>query len=482
MLRFYEASSCVFCGKQWVKGEKMTIYVRGGLTVYDIAEMTGGRLLNPAELKITHITTDSRDVPSGAMFIAIRGDRFDGNNYIESAFEKGAVCALADRMPQDPSGCVIVVEDTRIALGKLAGAYKEKIAPLTVAVTGSVGKTTTKEFIYAVLCEKYNTLKTHGNFNNEIGLPMTLLGLSPENDAVVLEMGMSGSGEIDYLSHIASPNIGVITNVGTSHIGNLGSREAIRDAKMEIRNGFSPNGVLVLNGDEPLLEGVSGACYVALHNPDADCKVENIIEGVQGTAFDLVVKGERYESITIPTLGEHNVMNAAFAWQVGMLAGLGEFEIRRGLLKFKSPAMRQNIVDCKDRTIMEDCYNASPESMEASLKVLASMSKRQKRRSVAVLGDMKELGDYSQEAHRRIGAAVVTYDIDVLITYGECAKEIAAGALHFGMNHDNVYRFDGTEDPYAIGKAILRITKPTDIVLFKGSRAMAMEKLIEYLK
>lgn len=460
----------------------MTIHVRGGISVHEIAEITSGTIVNPADVKIKHITTDSRDVPSGALFIAIRGERFDGNEYLASAFEKGAVCALAERVSEGSHGCVVIVKDTRVALGQLAKAYKEKIAPLTVAVTGSVGKTTTKEFIYAVLSEKYKTLKTSGNFNNEIGLPMTLLGLSFDDNAVVLEMGMSGSGEIDYLSRIAVPNIGVVTNIGTSHIGQLGSREAIRDAKLEIKNGFSKDGVLILNADEPLLAGVEGAIYVGKENPTADCRIENIVEGENGTAFDLVIRNEKYESITIPVIGEHNVLNAAFAWQVGMIAGLGEFEIRRGLMRFKNPGMRQNIFDANGITVMEDCYNAAPESMQASLKVLSNMAKRKHCRSVAVLGDMKELGEYSKEAHQKVGAAVAAYDIDVLIAFGEQAIHIAESALRFGLNAENVYVFPDEKNYDAPGRALRRIIKRSDVVLFKGSRAMAMERLVEYLK
>lgn len=459
----------------------MTIQVRGGLTAADIAEMTGGTIVNPDSRPIRHITTDSRDVPGSALFVAIRGDRFDGNDYVASAFEKGAVCALAECAPENSSGCVIVVADTRIALGQLAKAYKEKISPLTVAVTGSVGKTTTKEFIFAVLSEKYRTLKTCGNYNNEIGLPMTLLGLSPENDAVVLEMGMSASGEIAYLSQIAVPKIAVITNIGSSHIGLLGSREAIRDAKLEIRKGFTRDGILILNGDEPLLSGIDGAIYVAIGNKNSDCRIENIVEGENGTAFDLVVRGDRYESITIPTIGEHNVLNAAYAWEVGMAAGLGEFEIRRGLMKFRNAGSRQNIYNSNGRTIMDDCYNASPESMEASLKVLGSMAKRKGCRSVAVLGDMRELGDYTREAHQRVGAAVAAYDIDILITFGEAAAEIARRAVSFGMNAENVYVFRDISDADALGRALVKITRVSDIVLFKASRALALERAIAYI-
>lgn len=459
----------------------MTINVRGTLTIREVADATGGTVVHPYNGTIGAVTTDSRDVPHNALFIAIRGDRFDGNAYVMSAMEKGAVCALAEQMPENCPGCVIIVKDTREALGRLAKAYKEKIGPLTVAVTGSVGKTTTKEFIYAVLNEKYRTLKAYGNFNNEIGLPMTLLGLSPQNDAVVLEMGMSASGEISHLSRIAMPDIAVITNIGTSHIGNLGSREAIRDAKLEIRDGLSENGLLILNGDEPLLSGIEGAVYVGFDNPDAHCRIVNVVEGENGTAFDLIVRKEHYEFITIPTQGIHNVLNAAYAWMVGVSVGMGEFEIRRGLMRFKSPGQRQNIYSSNGRTIMDDCYNASPESMQAALKVLHSVAKRKKCRSVAVLGDMLELGDYTEEAHRTVGKAVAGCGIDVLVTFGSSAACIASGATAAGMNIENVYVFEDRSDADALGRALMRITHPTDVILFKASRAVALERAIAYI-
>ena len=459
----------------------MTIHVKGYLTPEKIAAMTGGSLVCPVETPIAAITTDSRDVPKNALFIAIRGDRFDGNAYVSEAFAKGAICALAERAPQNSAGCTIVVPDTRLALGILARAYRVEIDPLTVAVTGSTGKTTTKEFIYAVLNEKYSTLKTQGNFNNDIGLPMTLLGLSPKNQALVVEMGMSARGEIDYLTNIALPDVAVVTNIGTSHIGLLGSREAIRDAKMEIKNGLSKDGVLLLNGDEPLLAGVEGAFYVGRENKNADCRIENIIEGEKGSAFDLVIRKERFESITVPTLGVHNVMDAAFAWLVGMTAGLGEFEIRRGLMNFRAPGQRQNFYDCNGITIMDDCYNASPESMLASLKVLADTARRHRCRSIAVLGDMLELGDYTVEGHTRVGQAVAANHIDVLITFGKASVKIAESAIASGMNLDNVYQFENEADADALGKALLRIIRPADTVLFKASRGMHLEQFIAYI-
>ena len=459
----------------------MKVYVKGSLTVEELARMCGGKIVGSTDKKITAITTDSRDICGGALFVAIKGEHFDGNNYLNAAHESGAVCSLAERVPEGFAGCAIVCESTKIALGKIAKAYKDRIAPLTVAVTGSVGKTTTKEFIYAVLSEKYKTLKTEGNFNSDIGLPMTLLGLSEDDSAAILEMGMSAKGEIEYLSKIASPRIAVITNIGSSHIGLLGSREAIRDAKLEIREGLLKDGTLILNGDEPLLAGIEGAIYVSFENENAEYYISGIVEGENGTAFDLSVKGNKYESVLIPTVGEHNVLNAAYAFAVGSAAGLGEFEIRRGLLKYKSADMRQQIYNKGGKVILEDCYNASPESMIAAIKVLSGIAARKGGRKVAVLGDMRELGSYSKEEHRKVGAAVAAYSIDLLFTIGKDAKEIAESALYFGLEKENVYVFEDIDDVERIGKAIADVTGPSDVILFKASRAVALERVAKYI-
>lgn len=458
----------------------MVADVKGTLILSEIAEMANGRLYCNIDknTKIKTVTTDSRVRVSSGLFVALVGQKFDGHDYIEKACENGAVCALVDHLPEEERMSYIVVDDTRKALGMIAKAFKDKLSPLTVAVTGSIGKTTTKEFIYAVLSERYKTLKTEGNFNNDIGLPMTLLGLSPENDAAVLEMGMNHFGEIEHLSKIASPSIAVITNIGRSHIENLGSREGIRDAKLEIRKGMRHDGILILNGDEPLLEDIDGALYVGENNKDCDYLIENVIEGENGCAFDLNVYGEKVESITIPAIGRHNVMNAAFAFAVATAAGMGEFEIRRGLMNFKNTGMRQNIYKAHGRTIIADCYNASPESVRAALKVLSSTADRSGARRIAVLGDMKELGSYSTEAHIEVGAEVVKNGVDILFTVGELALDIAASASNCGAK--NIFAFEDN-DCKEIAKSVMENTSEGDVILFKASRAMALEKVIEAL-
>ncbi|MGM9680862.1 MAG: UDP-N-acetylmuramoyl-tripeptide--D-alanyl-D-alanine ligase, partial [Eubacteriales bacterium] len=286
-------------------------------------------------------------------------------------------------------------------------------------------------------------------------------------------------GEIDELSRMTAPNIAVITNIGTSHIENLGSRVGIRDAKMEIANGLQPGGVLVLNGDEPLLAGVRGAYYVGMKNRESDVFADNIVIGQNGTAFDLVINGERIESIVIPALGEHNVFNAAIAYTVGILAGMGEFEIRRGLKNYKTVGMRQNLYTSGERMILEDCYNAAPESMIASLKVLSQTAKLRGLRPVAVLGDMRELGSYSEEGHRQVGRAVAENQISLLFTFGGDAKWIAGSAIESGMPSDRVFVFEDLSDAKGLSDALIAKTGKGDILLFKASRAIRMERVVE---
>ena len=458
----------------------MVADVKGKLLLKEIADMAKGKLCyasdENAEIKV--VTTDSRVKVHAGLFVALVGEKFDGHDYVDKAFDNGAICALVEKMPENTDKrAYILVSDTRVALGNIAKAFKDSLSPLTVAVTGSIGKTTTKEFVYAVLSEKYKTLKTEGNFNNDIGLPMTLLGLSPENDAAVLEMGMSHFGEIEYLSSIASPNIALVTNIGRSHIENLGSREGIRDAKLEIRKGMPRDGILILNGDEPLLENISGAIYVGEKNKYCEYVIDNVIEGENGSAFDLIYHGERIESITVPAIGRHNVMNAAFAFAVGVCAGIGEFEIRRGLMNFKNTGMRQNIYESHGRTIIADCYNAAPESVKAALSVLETVAERKNARKIAVLGDMKELGSHSAEAHIEVGMAAAKVGVDTLFTVGELALDIA-GAAEGSVK--SVFAFESAEYK-EIAEAIMKNTREGDVILFKASRAMAFEKIIENL-
>ena len=452
------------------------------LNLNDIAKITNGELFYSSSQIIKNISLDSREIEEGTLFIAIKGERFDGHDYIGRAFEDGAACILAERIPYKVKGNVILVDSTLEALAALARHHRRMVDPRTVAITGSVGKTTTKEFVYAVLKRRFHTHKTDKNFNNEIGLPLTILKMERDVEALVLEMGMSFKGEIAHLSRTAEPDLAIITNIGSSHIENLGSREGIRDAKMEITEGLRGNGKLMLNADEPLLAGIEGAVYVGVDSEKADFRAVNIRDDGTGITFDVVYDGGKCADLRINTLGRHNVLNAAFAYAVGHRFGMEDDEIRAGLLEFENAAMRQNIYDFEGKIFIEDCYNASPESMKASLAVLGRSASVRGGRRIAVLGNMLELGRYSRELHREVGAEVVKNNVDVLFCFGVDAGEIGEGAIEAGMAAGNVVKVPDIGSATELGEKLKAELRPGDNVLFKASRGVKLERVIEYFK
>lgn len=467
----------------------------GTLTPAEIAEAVGGRLEmaggegTSALTVVSSVSTDSRDCPEGTLFVAIRGERTDGHAYLADVCRRGAACALVSYIPRDavfsrPFPC-IVVEDTVRAVGLLARAYRTRSSCRIAAITGSVGKTTTKEFVAAVLSQKFKTYKSSGNHNNELGLPLVLLGMPAECEWAVLEMGMSALGEIDHLTRIARPDIALITNIGTSHLEYLGSRENICRAKMEIVNGLKSDGTLLLNGDEPLLAAHRGDShspqFVSLQDPSADFYASAISCRDNGQTFCLTHAGKTIRDLTIPVLGEHNVYAAAFACAVGLTGGLSEEEIRRGLAGFVNVGGRQNLSECGGIAILDDCYNASPESMRAALKVLDQLSRqRGGARRVALLGDMRELGRDSRALHTEVGRFAASCT-DLLFTFGVLAMNIADGAEEAGMSKDSVFSVTDM-DHESCGKALLSRLRPGDILLVKASRAMEEEKIIAYIR
>lgn len=461
-------------------------------TAAELAALTGGTLHCfgcAGDITFGAVVTDSRETVPGALFLAIPGERVDGHAFIGAAVSAGATCVLASRLPEPaPDGCAVVLVDHVVtALGRLAQDYGRRTPGKTVAVTGSVGKTTTKEFIAAVLGPKMKVHKSAGNHNNEIGLPMMMLSAPADTQAKVYEMGMSGLGEIDYLSRTAEPDIAVITTIGTSHLEHLGTRENICRAKCEIAHGLKPDGILICNGDEPLLfheelEGVR-PMFVAIRNRAADFRAVNIRPGVGKTTFDLIYHNRAVTNVEIPTMGIHNVYAALFAYAVGVLCGLDDNAIRRGLGQFENTGMRQHLIDIGGVTVIEDCYNASPESMRAALDVLCELSRqRSGARTIALLGDMRELGRDSVLMHNQLGISVAQRKIDYLFTLGSIAEEIALGAIRNGMRADRVYANpDCTRHDYS-GQMLLRVLRPGDILLVKASRAVAAEQVIEYLR
>lgn len=448
-----------------------------------LLKATGGKqgcksdVFDPAECFITGVKTDSRKIEPGDLFVAIKGEHFDGNDYIEQVLQKGAAAVFASRSYCDPR--VIVVDDTVRALMDAAKVYRKRFYTFTVGVTGSVGKTSTKEMIYAVLSSHHKTLKTLGNHNNEIGMPLTLFELSDSYRYAVIEMGMCNFGEITELSKVAKPNVGVITNIGVSHIEVLGSRENILKAKLEIVNGMSSDAPLILNTDDDLLLQASETLdrpvmTFGIDSP-AEITASNLRTKDYLTEFDINAYGQSYHAV-IPTIGKHMVYHALAAFAVGLTVDMTPQEIIKGLASFQNPAMRQEIRSVGDCRFVVDCYNASPDSMRAALNVLSELDNGGMGRRIAVLGDMLELGEISEKQHFEIGRYAARSKLDALVCIGDMARHIKRGAVAAGMR--SVAWF---EDKAEAVKYLEKLLSPQDTVLFKASRGMALEQVIEPL-
>lgn len=442
------------------------------LTVSEIARALG--VATECENRINRVSIDSRDVDEHTLFFAIKGDRFDGHDFIEDVAQKG-VGAVVSHKRVDCTAPVILVDDTKKALLSLASLYRMSFPRLLViGLTGSVGKTTTKEMVACVMAQQGKTLKTEGNLNNEIGVPRTLLRLDDSVQNAVIEMGMDGAGQITALSDCVKPDCAIITNVGVSHIENLGSREGILNAKLEILSGLKPNAPLFLNGDNDLLSQVRNDNYkivfFGIDNKNCHVRAENIVEKGLTTEFD-AVQGEIRQKIIIPTVGIHNVYDALTAFAVGTEYGVEPQKIAEGLKNYVPSGMRQRIREVRGITFIEDCYNASPDSQKAGLNSLLKIGKGRK---IAVLGDMLELGDYSETAHRNIGAYAAERRVDLLFAYGEQAGFMADEALKSGLS--GAYRYTCKKE---LTKALLNELKEGDTVLFKASRGMRLEEVFE---
>ncbi len=447
------------------------------LNVDDILKATGGTLLcGVGDFEISEITTDSRKAGANMLFVPICGENNDGHDYIASAFENGADVVITHKdIPTVVGKNIIRVKDTRIAFGDIARYYKAKNRLPTVAITGSVGKTTTKDMISAVLAMKYNTLKTQGNFNNDIGLPITVFRTTEKHEMAVLEMGMSHMGEINYLASIARPDVAVITNIGMSHIENLGSQENIYRSKMQICDFFEKDNLLVVNGDDKFLKRGCDKCRVitcGIENKNCDLVAENIQNlGIDGTKFTVNIDGENHE-IYVKIPGVHNVYNALAAIAVGRHYDVPMTDIADGIREFLLTNMRMEIKRTGGIVIINDCYNASHDSMRAALKVLGDL---QAKRRIAVLGDVFEMGAFAEKELYEVGAGIK--DIDVLITVGDISKAIAEGAVSAGM--ESVFSMKTVDE--AIG-FLKKFIKDGDNILVKASRGMHFERITETLE
>lgn len=438
----------------------------------EIAAFTGNGALYNGNAEITGIATDSGDVKNGDMFVCIKGERTDGHKYVPSALKNGASCIFA-------SSCIsenvpyILVDNTVKALQAAAESYRKTLGAKIVGVTGSVGKTTTKEFIAAALSSVLSVSKTAGNKNSETGVPITVLGISKKDDAAVVEMGMSALGEISVLSKIAKPDIGVITNIGYSHIEHLKTRENILKAKLEILDGMEKNSLLILNGDDDMLTSCRGVhenvIFYGINDRNADYYGYNITADEKSSCFTAQTPSGKIEvKVNLP--GKHNVKNALAAIAVGEAMGIKAENAVKGIESYRASAQRQNIYKFKDVTIYDDCYNSAPDSVKASLSVLRNIQGRK----IAVLGDMLELGEMSEILHERAGESL--YGVDYVYLYGKFAESFATGAVKAGVERKKIFIFD--EKP-ELSKALLNDAKSGDVILFKASRGMHAEEIIK---
>ncbi|MEG1819315.1 MAG: UDP-N-acetylmuramoyl-tripeptide--D-alanyl-D-alanine ligase [Oscillospiraceae bacterium] len=441
------------------------------LTAREIAMAVGGTVDGDAQ--INSVCIDSRKVQKGCLFIAIKGENFDGHDFIKSAVTDGANVVLSHK----DISCdvpVIKVNDTAKALLALSGYYRSLFDIPVVSLTGSVGKTTTKEMISEVMSTKYKTLKTQGNLNNEIGLPMTLFGLDRSYQAAIIEMGMNHSGEISHLARATRPTMGVITNIGVSHIENLGSRENILKAKLEMLEGLKWGSTLVLNGDNDLLSKVRDEDYnivfFGIENESCQIRAKDIEQLEESTRFTVIYE-DQSENVEIPTLGIHNVYNALCAITVGVLHDISLGDTSKALKKYTPSGMRQRIKKQGGITFIEDCYNASPDSVKASLSTLHDMGSGRK---IAVLGDMFELGSISNQAHYDSGLEAAKNEVDILFAFGEMSKNTVKAAKKNGIK-----KAQGFTDKSKMIKVLEETLKENDTVLFKASRGMALEEVIE---
>lgn len=425
-----------------------------------------------AQATLADVCTDTRKIQPGSLFVCLRGERFDGHSFASQAAQLGAAALLVDH-PVDADVPQLVVTDTGKALLQLAGWYRRRFQLPVVGLTGSVGKTTTKEFIALVLGAKYNTLKTQGNLNNEIGVPQMLFRLEDSHTAAVIEMGMNHFGEISRLTRAVAPTVGLITNIGVSHIENLGSRAGILQAKLEILEGMAPDAPLIVNIDNDMLRTVKlgdrPLLTFAIDDQSADFTATDIAE--QGSTTTFTVHHSTFtQPVTIPTVGIHNVYNALAAMAVGYVTGVDPAVAASALANYVPAGMRQNLVQVGGVQVIEDCYNASPDSMRAALQTLGKLSVH---RRYAVLGAMLELGDYAKEAHTQVGKMAAENGIDGVLAYGADAAYIVEAAKQAGL--ENARLFDTKE---ALAQALAQQVQPGDGVLFKGSRGMHLEDVM----
>ena len=436
------------------------------ITLQEVAKACNGALHGDPDIKITSIVTDSRQAKAGALFAAIKGARADGHRFIPMTVEQGAVCVLCEEAPTVDAP-YILVDSTLVALKGIAAYYRSLFSIPFIGITGSVGKTSTKEFISAVLAQKYKVHKTAGNFNNELGVPLTLFGLEESHEVAVIEMGISGFGEMTRLSKMVRPDISVITNIGCCHLENLGDRDGVLKAKTEMFAYLNDNATIILCHDDDKLSTVTeynGIKPIFYGTGDDEYRAENIVEkGLFGIDCTLI-HGDMRIDVTIPTMGRHNVLNALCAMAVGVQLGLTADQIKRGIESFENVGSRGRIVKTDRLTVIDDCYNANPTSTKAGLDTLSKLDGRK----TAVLGDMKELGKDELALHKEVGAYAKSVGVDSLIAVGPLSKATAEG-----YGEGAVY-FESVDDCIKKINDLLQ----TGTALVKASHSMHFERIV----
>ena len=437
----------------------------------------GEVIVQKEEINFNKLCIDTRKIEKNNVFLAIKGANFNGNDFVVKALENGASIVIIDEVKFDlkevqNKGTIIKVKDTREALLNLAKFYREKLGLKVVGVTGSTGKTSTKDLIAALLSDKYKVFKTKGNFNNDIGLPLMILELTSEFDVAVLEMGMSSLGEIELLASVARPNVAVITNIGLSHIENLKTQENILKAKMEICTFFNKENTLIVNAEDKLLQNISSNVFKVKkigYNHEYDVYASNIILREDSVKFTANCGNDKYD-FELPMAGKHNVLNMMLAIDIAKNLNVSLKEMNDGLANLKATSMRLEVEKTDKITIINDCYNASPDSMKSSIEVLITKAAM---RRVAILGDMYELGSKTKEAHEDVGS-FAKGKIDLLIVIGENVDNYEKG---FG--NENIRKFASKDDFF---KEVDSLIKKDDVILVKASRGMKFEEVTSKLK
>ena len=443
------------------------------LTIQFLAAACGGEIHGPVPAGgITAVVTDSRRIVPSCLFAAIRGERADGNDFVKQALISGALCALAERLPAEPlAGCVVLVPDTTAALQKIAGVYRAQFEIPVVGVTGSVGKTTAKEMAAAVLSRKFNVHKTAGNFNNDLGVPLTLFGLEEAHGAAVIELGVSHPGDMARIAAVTRPTCALYTVIGDAHLEFLKSREGVLREKSVMNNFLAEDGFIVCNGDDPLLAAMTCKQRKITYGLGKDCDVraERVGTLPSGGTRCTVAAGERRFDVGIGAFGEHMISAALAAAALGIEFGLSDAEIAAGIADFVPMPGRARLFQTARLTVIDDCYNANPSSVASALRSLSAMPGQK----TAILGDMLELGERSAALHRDAGALARECGVSLVLTTGDEAKLIAEGAGEIGTHFP---------DKAELIKALPSLLKPGGAVLVKASHGAHFEEIVEALK